>query len=279
MIDSLRLKLLITALYANLALMTACHFKTSQNEDDVNIVSTKTYILVHGAWHGAWCWRDVKLSLESIGHKVFTPDLTGLGDRADELDSSTGLETHIEDVLKLIDDNQLDNIILIGHSYGGMVVTGVADRRAQKIDHLVYLDAVVPSDGRSMINAHSSVTYDMAQAIIDELSQLSVDGIALSPFKPEIFGVPQDHPKYSWVEQNLTPHPMKTWTDNIVLSNPPLSARTFIHAIDPVIERSTIPIFAAEAKSSKDWQYYELNTGHDIMVTEPESLVQILLDI
>ena len=103
-----------------------------------------TFVLVHGAWHGGWCWREVAGRLQSAGHRVFAPTLTGLADRSHLLTRETGLETHILDIVNLLEWEELDDAVLCGHSYGGMVVTGAADRAAGRLRALVYLDAFVP---------------------------------------------------------------------------------------------------------------------------------------
>ena len=109
-----------------------------------------TFVLVHGAWHGGWCWREVAGRLQSAGHRVFAPTLTGLADRSHLLTRETGLETHILDIVNLLEWEGLDDAVLCGHSYGGMVVTGAADRAAGRLRALVYLDAFVPADGQSL---------------------------------------------------------------------------------------------------------------------------------
>ena len=110
----------------------------------------KTFVLVHGAWHGAWCWRRVSDLLEGKGHKVFTPTLTGLGERSHLLRQGIDVSTHVTDVVNLMKWERLSDVVLCGHSYGGMVVSGVAEQMADKIGSIVFLDAFVPDDGDSM---------------------------------------------------------------------------------------------------------------------------------
>jgi pimeloyl-ACP methyl ester carboxylesterase len=110
----------------------------------------KTFILVHGAWHGGWCWRRVADLLQAQGHKVFTPTLTGLGEKSHLRQDETGLDTHVTDILNLIEWEDLSDIVLVGHSYGGMVITGVANALADKIEAIVYLDAFKPDEGDSV---------------------------------------------------------------------------------------------------------------------------------
>ena len=109
-----------------------------------------TFVLVHGAWHGSWCWKRVRKALQARGHDVFTPTLTGVGERSHLLSPDVNLDTHITDVVNLIRWEELSGIVLCGHSYGGCVITGVADRLSDRIAALVYLDAFVPEDGQSL---------------------------------------------------------------------------------------------------------------------------------
>src|SRR3954453_21148411 len=105
-----------------------------------------TFVLVHGAWHGGWCWRRVAPLLRVAGHAVYTPTLTGLGERAHLLTREVGLETHIRDTVNVLECEELNDVILVGHSYGGIVITGTAERAPERVGHLVYLDAMVTLD-------------------------------------------------------------------------------------------------------------------------------------
>ena len=127
-----------------------------------------TFVLVTGAWHGAWCWKRVRKALAAEGHEVFTPTLTGLGDRSHLLSKEVDLETHIKDVINLIRWEELNEVVLVGHSYGGMVITGVADRIGDRISSLVYLDAFVPENGQSL---HAALPPDQRQAQLDSAAE------------------------------------------------------------------------------------------------------------
>ena len=111
-----------------------------------------TFLLVHGAWESGWVWQSVTSLLEKAGHKVYAPSLTGLGERSHLLNKEVNLETHIQDILNLIKWERLKNITLVGHSYGGMVVSGVADKAYKQIKSLIYLDAFIPKDGQSLLD-------------------------------------------------------------------------------------------------------------------------------
>src|SRR5437660_11413889 len=122
-----------------------------------------TFVLVHGAWHGGWCWQKVIPFLEAAGHEVYAPTLTGLAERASELSPAVGLDTHIQDVVGLLQEKNLHGVILVGHSYGGMVITGVVDAVPERIAHLVYLDTFVPRDGESMAGVVPLLSYVLRQ--------------------------------------------------------------------------------------------------------------------
>src|SRR5258705_1716413 len=111
-----------------------------------------TYVLVHGAWHGGWCWKRVAPALRAAGHEVYTPTLTGLGERAHLANPAIDLATHISDVVNLLEAEELNEVVLLGHSYGGMVVTGVADRAPARLRRVIYLDAFLPEDGKSLLD-------------------------------------------------------------------------------------------------------------------------------
>lgn len=251
----------------------------TKNSNDVS--QAKTYVLVHGAWHGGWCWRDVKSKLTDENHIVHTPTLSGLGKRANLMSKDISLETHINDVSNVILENDLSNVILVGHSYGGMIITGVVDRLREYIKHVVYLDAVIPEDGQSMLTSGPQLPKEILEQTEIGLRSLSKDGVAMEALPPESFGVFPDHPSYEWVAQNLTPHPLRTWFDKIQLVNglPDGMGKSFIHCVNPVLSPSNIPYFAAQTKGSAAWHYHELSTGHDAMITAPKKLTEILAAI
>ena len=127
-----------------------------------------TYVLVHGAWHGAWCWKRVRAALEKQGHQVFTPTLTGVADRSHLASPQINLDTHIADVANLIRWEELSNVVLCGHSYGGCVISGAADRIADRIGALVYLDAFLLENGQSL---HDTLPPEMRDAQLDAARQ------------------------------------------------------------------------------------------------------------
>ena len=147
-----------------------------------------TYLLVHGAWHGGWCWTRVSRILRDAGHTVFTPTLTGLGERAHLAGPEIDLDCHIADVLGVIDAEELTDIILCGHSYGGQVITPVLDQRIERFRAAVWLDAFVPTEGRSLMDGWPP---ERAQHIREQVATTG-DGWKVDPMPPEYFGVMRD---------------------------------------------------------------------------------------
>lgn len=241
----------------------------------------KVILLVHGAWHGGWCWDLVRRDMENLGWTIFAPTLPGLGERAEEMNPAIGLDTHIGDIVDFILHENLTDFVLVGHSYGGMVITGVADRTKDRIRHIVYLDAALPEDGDSMISYGPEKSETMLAATKKQLQALAPDGIAMSPFPPEFLGVPKDHEYYEWLKNRLTPHPLKTWLDPIELKRSGSSGlpRTYIHCVAPVLAQTGFPYIAEQASKDSSWNYRELQTGHDAMVTDPQAVVAILAAI
>jgi pimeloyl-ACP methyl ester carboxylesterase len=242
-----------------------------------------TFILVHGAWHGGWCWRDVRPLLEARGHCVFTPTLTGLGERAHLRDPVPRLAMHIADVLGLIKAEELHDIVLVGHSYGGMVITGVADAVNDSIRRLVYLDAAVPSDGQSMITQSPGITPDQAAQSEASLRGLTQDGLWMSALAPQAFGIPPENTAaIDWAKRRLTPHPLPTWTDPIALRNDPSEGppRTYILCNQPLLPQASFAAHHARivaGQAGTGWTAGTLATGHDAMVTAPRETARLLL--
>lgn len=241
-------------------------------------VTAKTFVLVHGAWHGGWCWRDVRSQLEAQGHRVFTPTLTGLAERSHLLSAETGLDTHIKDISSLIDYYDLKNIVLVGHSYGGMVITGVADAMKDRIDEIIYLDAALPKNGETMITQGPERSPAVIEQIAKALKGLAPDGVGMAVFAPESLGIPKGHLGYDWVAQKLTPHPLKTWLDPIALKNGGSDGlkRSYIHCTAPILPNSSFPYHATQVQADPSWTYHALATGHDAMVTAPGAFVAIM---
>ncbi|MHA7819821.1 MAG: alpha/beta fold hydrolase [Erythrobacter sp.] len=256
------------------ALLSGCaKARRAASEPAVNDI-----VLVHGAWHGGWCWEQVAPLLEEAGARVHAPTLPGLGERAEELIPELGLAEHIADAQRFIEERVTGRFMLVGHSYGGMVITGLADAMKERIAHIIYLDAALPQDGQSMITYGAPRPPEAIAATEAALRGLAPDGIAMAPLPPSLLGIPEDHPRHDWVAARLTPHPLKTWLDPIALRNggPEGLPRTYVHCTDPVLAQTQFPWLAERAKADPSWAYAELPTGHDAMITDPQGVAQIL---
>jgi pimeloyl-ACP methyl ester carboxylesterase len=237
------------------------------------------FVLVHGSWHGAWCWSRVLPLLRGAGFDAHAVTLTGVGERAHLLGNNINLTTHINDVLGLIAAEELTRIVLVGHSYGGRVITGVADAllSAEKVNlqHLVYLDAVVPKSGESWSSTHSAeVIAARTQAAYDWGK--THDGVnAFPPPDASIFGLAGDDA--AWVNRRQTPQPLGVYLDGQSFDEARLAglARTFINCNSPAL--ATIEVSRDRVRSDRSWQWVEMACGHDAMVSHPEELTTNLL--
>jgi pimeloyl-ACP methyl ester carboxylesterase len=216
------------------------------------------FVLVHGAWHGGWCWRRVADLLTSRGHRVFTPTLTGLADRSHLLNDDINLTTHITDVVNLIAWEDLDGVVLCGHSYGGMVVTGVADKMADRIQSLVYLDAFVPENG---------------QAMRDIVTRPLGDAKRIPPIPAAVFKVNAADAAY--VDAKCTPHPAGTMSEKLMLTGAykTIPKHSFIWASDYAGASTR---FYEQYKSDPAWTVHAVACGHDVMLDKPEELAALL---
>ena len=230
-----------------------------------------TYVLVHGGGHGGWCYQPVARLLRSAGHEVYSPTLTGLGERSHLLTPDIDLETHITDVVNVVHFEGLTDVILVGHSYGGMVITGVADRAHERIGRLVYLDAATPVNGQSLVDAGPMIleTRKLAQVI---------DGVELVLFPGtdplNFYGV-TDPDDLEWMKPKLTPHPWKCFEQKLRLrSEAALWAIPQYH----IVCTSTLPYRDAEiiGKARAEGRLWDIDTGHDLMITEPKAVAKAL---
>ncbi len=265
------------------------------------------FVLVHGAWHGGWCWERVTSALQAQGHRVHALTLTGLGERAHLLAPSITLDTHIDDVISAIEVEELHDVILAVHSYAGMIGTAVADRlsaptlsasrdalppegavspwggpaakRQARIKHLVYVDAVVPKPGESWSSTQSAATQQQRLSAAQATTRFS-----FPPPDPEVFGL--HDADYEWVKRRQTPHPGNTYQAPLDFNIQRVAAipRTFVNCTQPAL--ATIEPSRLRVKDAKFWdgawlpnsKIVEIKTGHDPMISEPAALTQILLD-
>lgn len=230
-----------------------------------------TYVLVHGAWHGGWVWRRVVPSLLRAGHEVHAPTLTGVSDRAHLLHPSVGLSTHVQDVVALIEAHDLHDVTLVGHSYAGQVVTGVADRVPGRLAGRVYLDAFVGDDGEAAI--------DLLPETIAGHYRESVAGPGFGWLIPvrslSVLGVTEQE-DLDWLSPRLTPHPWLTYTE-------PLRLRDGCGQVPAAYVECTdwMRVFQphAERAAARGWPVHHLATGHEAMVTAPKELAELLLAV
>jgi pimeloyl-ACP methyl ester carboxylesterase len=228
-----------------------------------------TFVLVHGAWHGGWCWRKVAQTLVAKGHAVFAPTLTGLGDRAHLLSRDTSLEMHVRDILAALEAEDLKDVVLVGHSYGGIVVSAVADRGLQRVARLVYLDAVVARNGECMFDRSPA----QVRTHFEAHAQQGGEGwcVPVSALSPQFLGL-KDEADIRWVMPRLTPHPIRTFSEPVRLSASfPQMPRTYINCIgDKQIGQPRTP----QADGIDD--YHEIQAGHDAMIAAPQQVVTLL---
>lgn len=240
-------------------------------------MTAPTFVLVHGAWHGGWCWRAVAQRLLATGARVHMPTLTGLGERAHLHEPVPGLYTHIDDVAGLIETEELEDVVLVGHSYAGMVITGVADRLAGRVRHLVYLDAAVPRDGDDFISQHPGLDQAAATQRRQALTDLA-DGTGwLPPYPPDVMGV-TDPATAAWLRRRLRPHPLRSWLEPLRMthSGGAMIPRTYVLATDPPTEAMGYPLHGAQARDNAEWHYREIACGHNMMVIDPAATSEIL---
>ena len=236
------------------------------------------FVLVHGAWHGGWCWQRVTNALQQQGHRVHAVTLTGLGERAHLLSPAITLDTHIDDVIHLIEAEELPDVVLAVHSYAGMIGTAVADRLGRRIRHLVYVDAVLPKPGESWSSTQSAATQQQRLAGA-QASRL----FSFAPPDPAVFGLQGED--CEWLQRRLTPHPGNTYQAPLQFDMQRVAAvpRTYVSCIEPALP--TIDPSRLRARDPLFWdgawlpnaKFVELCTGHDPMVSEPAALVRILL--
>jgi len=224
-----------------------------------------TFVLVHGAWHGSWCWHRVRSTLQAQGHEVFTPTLTGLGERSHLLSPQVDLRTQTLDVINLIRWEELTDIVLVGHSYAGFVVSGVADQFPERVRSLVFLDAFVPDHGERLV--------DYAPIAPEQID----DGWKVKPISAEVFGVnPADR---DWVDRQCTLQSVACFEQPIQLTG----RLAQIKRIDYIFANawggghSPFIQFYQKAKA-RGWRTHEVACGHDVMIDDPATLTELLVN-
>jgi pimeloyl-ACP methyl ester carboxylesterase len=232
-----------------------------------------TFVLVHGAWHGGWCWWKVRPILEAAGHRVFTPTLTGVGERSHLLTRDVNLTTHIQDVIASILFEELVEVVLVGHSYGGLVVSGAVQHIQDRLRHVVYLDAILPTHGEIQVGENSDTPLRNSAIAHGDGWMIPVPPIV----DGSLMGV-SDVDDLAWMAKRLTPHPLATFQEATQLGTPeqhPLPG-TYLLCTGEGRESSGFLTHAERAKSL-GWNVEELATGHDLMITEPQATADLLM--
>ena len=229
-----------------------------------------TFVLVHGAWHGGWCWIKVTRLLTDAAHTVYAPTLTGLGERAHLATSDVDLETHITDVVAVLETEELRNVVLVGHSYGGTVISGAAARVPSRIERRVYLDAFVPEAGRSLL---SYLPLERADGMRSS-SASEGEGWRVPAMPPQRFGVTSVRDT-EWLSRHLLPQPLKTFEQAMPAEAPAKTPRTYVYCSSPAT--GTFDQFAERLRDDRKWRFHELKTGHDAMVTAPGDVAKLLM--
>ncbi|MGM9427860.1 alpha/beta fold hydrolase [Hydrogenophaga sp. MI9] len=239
-------------------------------------LSRTSIVLVHGSWHGAWCWKRVLPLLRGAGVDAHAVTLTGVGERAHLLSPNVGIKTHIQDVTGLIESEELERVVLVGHSYAGNLITCVADRLQRShpglLRHLVYLDAGIPVPGSSWSTPHSPETVAKRAAEAE-----ASDGLSFPPPDASVFGLAGAD--RDWVNRRQTPQPYRLYHEALLFDPALVWAvpHSFIDCTNPPLP--TIDAARKRVRSEPGWKVYELATGHDPMVSAPRELAQLLLAI
>lgn len=235
-----------------------------------------TFVLVHGGGHGGWCFNRVSQRLQSLGHRTYSPSLSGLGDRKHLVSPLIDLETHIADIANLIEYNDIEDAVLLGHSYGGMVITGAADRVPNRIRQLVYLDAAHPRNGEAMVDNVSPAVLEILKKEIR-----TERGVELVMFSDSLLlaamGV-DDPEDYQWLLSKVTPHPWKCFVQPLKLNNE--SAVRGLHRTS-INCANTLKVLSGEKLTRRTVdadRVVEVDAGHDLMITDPGEVARILIE-
>jgi pimeloyl-ACP methyl ester carboxylesterase len=231
-----------------------------------------TFVLVHGTGHGGWCWQEVARMLRAAGAEVYAPTLSGVGDRRHLADCGIDLTTHITDVADLLFCEDLEDVVLVGHSHGGMVVTGVAAVAPERLRLLVYLDAYIPEAGQSQFDLWPPAMRADVEA------DAAAHGGFRSPPSAELLGITAPG-LAAWAEARITPHPVACYVQPVPAGNEATAAlpRAYISCTEGPMA-GVLGRFAAKARAS-GWPVREIATGHDAMLTEPRQVADRLLEL
>ncbi len=230
----------------------------------------KAFVLVHGAWNGGWCWRRVADLLRSRGHSVTTPTQTGLGERSHLLSESITLSVFIDDIVNHLTWEDLTNVVLVGHSFGGITITGVADAVPERIAKLIYLDGAILKNGEALFDLFPD---EIVEARIKAANETS-GGLTIPTPPAEYFGH-TDPADIAFVERQLTPHPIATYKNSLAINGPAGNGlpTIYIECVDPVLE--PMRVFHQRAREA-GWPISEIAAGHDAMTIDPVATADLL---
>jgi pimeloyl-ACP methyl ester carboxylesterase len=236
----------------------------------MNATSAKTFLVCHGAWSAGWAWKKMHPLMQAAGHRLVTPSYTGLGERAHLVHQGLDLEAHIQDILNVIQYENLRDIVLVGHSYGGMVATGVADRARDKVSQLIYIDAFVPGDGQSLFDLNEAGRAHLHKAAKEG------DGWRVPPMQTPPDTSPAD---VKWLSARRVQMPIKCFEEKLKLKGGALTLpRSYIYATR-ITPADTFGCFSRMTKSDPAWRYFEIDASHSPNVTAPEALMALLQKI
>jgi pimeloyl-ACP methyl ester carboxylesterase len=237
----------------------------------------RTYVLVHGSWHGAWAWARVADQLRALGHRVFCPTFTGMGDRAHLMSKDITMDVLVQDIVGTIETEELEDVILVGHSLGGVPTSGAADRIPERLRHLVYLDSIVLESGQSAFSTYPPEEVEART----QAAERANGGLAVpNPAKlPVAWGLQEGTPDYDWVTRRLTPTPLRIYTTALHLEQPVGAGlpRTYVRCVAP--KNPVIDASAELVRGWSGWRWIDLPGPHEVMITDPKTVSALLLQI
>ena len=230
-----------------------------------------SFLLVHGAWHGGWCWERVATRLRADGFRAFTPTQTGMGERSHLMSRNISMDLFVQDLVGVMESEELDDVVVVGHSFGGRSAAGLVDRMPGKVRHLVFLDSSLPEGNKSFLE----LLPPESRAARLKAAEESSGGVSIAVPNASFFGI-DNAADLAWVQRRLTPHPLSTYTTPLVLKESIGNGRpvSFIRCTKPKF--AFVDSSEAFARAQKGWGYFEIPTGHNAMVSAPDELTRIL---
>jgi pimeloyl-ACP methyl ester carboxylesterase len=229
-----------------------------------------TFVLVHGAWHGGWCYARVAKKLRAAGHDVFTPTHTGVGERSHLAGVEVNLSLHVKDVCNVIEYENLTDVILCGHSYGGLVITGIAAALGERIRTLFYLDAFVPGDGQCLFD------FLPAELVTDFVAGGKAAGGRLPPIPAAAFNV--NAADAAWVDKTCVPQAFATFAEPVKLTGKETKVKNRTYVLATGYDMHVFDQFHAKLKDDAAWKVRTVACGHDVMLDKPDELAKLLLE-